>query len=82
MVAPAVVADVDPTRRSARTSCSAPRSRSSVSGTRRGGALANSTAYGLGAGVFTGDVANAVRFAREVDAGNVHINWTRCGAPT
>ena len=38
--------------------------------------LANSTNYGLGAGVFTGNVANAVRFAREVDAGNVHINWT------
>ena len=38
--------------------------------------LANATDYGLGAGIFTGDVANAVRFAREVDAGNVHINWT------
>ena len=25
--------------------------------------------------MFTGNVANAVRFAREVDAGNVHINW-------
>ena len=39
-------------------------------------ALANDTQYGLGAGVFTRDVNNALRFAREVDAGNVHVNWT------
>ena len=38
--------------------------------------LANVTRYGLGAGVFTRDMANAIRFAREVDAGNVHVNWT------
>ena len=37
--------------------------------------LCNRTSYGLGAGVFTRDIATAVRFAREVDAGNVHINW-------
>jgi acyl-CoA reductase-like NAD-dependent aldehyde dehydrogenase len=39
-------------------------------------ALANDTQYGLGAGVFTRDVNDALRFAREVDAGNVHVNWT------
>jgi glyceraldehyde-3-phosphate dehydrogenase (NADP+) len=39
-------------------------------------ALANDTRYGLGAGIFTRDVAYALRFAREVDAGNVHVNWT------
>ena len=38
-------------------------------------ALCNRTAYGLGAGVFTRDIGAAIRFAREVDAGNVHINW-------
>jgi glyceraldehyde-3-phosphate dehydrogenase (NADP+) len=38
--------------------------------------LANATRFGLGAGIFTRDVSNAIRFAREVDAGNVHVNWT------
>lgn len=39
-------------------------------------ALANDTRYGLGAGVFTRDVTIAMRFVREVDVGNVHVNWT------
>ena len=47
-----------------------------VSGIDEAIALANDTQYGLGAGVFTRDVNNALRFAREVDAGNVHVNWT------
>jgi glyceraldehyde-3-phosphate dehydrogenase (NADP+) len=37
---------------------------------------ANSTAYGLGAGVFTGDISGAVRAMRQIDAGMIHINWT------
>ena len=37
--------------------------------------LANDTNYGLSAGVFTKDIDAAVRFAREVHSGNVHINW-------
>jgi acyl-CoA reductase-like NAD-dependent aldehyde dehydrogenase len=69
-------------RSSARTTSSRPRlfgpavAVTSVSGIDAAVELANSTSYGLGAGVFTGNVANAVRFTREVDAGNVHINWT------
>lgn len=39
-------------------------------------ALANNTRYGLGAGIFTRDVSNAIRFAREAEAGNVHVNWS------
>ncbi|MEU7860567.1 aldehyde dehydrogenase family protein [Nonomuraea sp. NPDC049141] len=39
-------------------------------------AYANSTAYGLGAGVFTKDVSAAVRAMRQIDAGVIHINWT------
>lgn len=38
--------------------------------------LANATRFGLGAGIFTRDLSNAIRFAREVDCGNVHVNWT------
>ena len=41
-----------------------------VSGIDEAIALANDTQYGLGAGVFTRDVNHALRFAREVDAGN------------
>ena len=37
-------------------------------------ALANGTAYGLVAGVFTRDFASAHRLAREIDAGQVTIN--------
>ena len=38
--------------------------------------LANSTRYGLGAGIFTSDVGKAMRFIQEVDSGVVHVNWT------
>ena len=38
-------------------------------------ALANDTRYGLAAGIFTRDLAWAIKFAREVDSGNIHINW-------
>lgn len=38
-------------------------------------ALANDSRYGLSAGVFTRDLSRALRFAREVDSGNLHINW-------
>jgi glyceraldehyde-3-phosphate dehydrogenase (NADP+) len=39
-------------------------------------ALANDSKYGLGAGVFTRDVNQAMRFAREVQTGMVMVNWT------
>jgi acyl-CoA reductase-like NAD-dependent aldehyde dehydrogenase len=37
--------------------------------------LANATRYGLSAAVFTESLDTAIRFAREVDSGNIHINW-------
>ncbi len=37
--------------------------------------LANQTNYGLSAAIFTENLDNAMRFAREVDSGNIHINW-------
>jgi acyl-CoA reductase-like NAD-dependent aldehyde dehydrogenase len=38
-------------------------------------AMANDTPYGLSASIFTRDLDRALRFAREVDSGNLHINW-------
>ena len=38
--------------------------------------LANRSPYGLAAGIFTQDLDRALKFAREVDAGNLNINWS------
>jgi acyl-CoA reductase-like NAD-dependent aldehyde dehydrogenase len=38
--------------------------------------LSNDSKYGLGAGIFTRDVTQALKFARGVESGNVMINWT------
>jgi glyceraldehyde-3-phosphate dehydrogenase (NADP+) len=38
--------------------------------------LANDTRFGLAAGVFTRDLDRALRFVRDVDAGNLHVNWS------
>lgn len=38
-------------------------------------ALANDSRYGLAAGVFTENLDTAMRFARELETGNIHINW-------
>ena len=38
-------------------------------------ALANQTHYGLAAGIFTENLEWAMKFAREVESGNLHINW-------
>ncbi len=38
-------------------------------------ALANNSRFGLAAGVFTESVDTAMKFARELEAGNIHINW-------
>ncbi len=38
-------------------------------------ALANDSTFGLGAGIFTENVEWAMKFAREAEAGNLHINW-------
>lgn len=37
--------------------------------------LANRTVYGLSAGIFTENLDWAMRFAQEVESGNLHINW-------
>ena len=38
-------------------------------------AMASDTNYGLSAAIFTQDIDRALKFAREVPAGNLHINW-------
>ena len=38
--------------------------------------MANDTSFGLSAGIFTQDIDRAMRFAQQVDCGNLHINWS------
>ena len=38
--------------------------------------VANDTRYGLSAGIFTQDIDRAMRFAKDVDSGCLHINWS------
>jgi acyl-CoA reductase-like NAD-dependent aldehyde dehydrogenase len=76
-VAPAVVADVDPASPFSQDELFGPAvSVSTADDWQSAIAQANGTAYGLAAGIFTGDVGGAVRAIREIDAGNIHINWT------
>ncbi|MEK9967741.1 MAG: aldehyde dehydrogenase family protein [Ferrovibrio sp.] len=37
-------------------------------------ALANNSPYGLVAGIYTQDISNALRLARDIDAGQIFIN--------
>ncbi len=77
ILTPAVVANVDPSSPLSQDELFGPAVLISTAGDIDDAIqLANHTRFGLGAGIFTRDVSNAVRFAREVDAGNVHVNWT------
>jgi len=38
-------------------------------------ALANETDYGLSAAIFTKNIDWAMKFARKVESGNIHVNW-------
>ena len=77
LVSPAIVCDVDPKSAFAQDELFGPAiAVSSANGINEAIALANSTVYGLGAGVFTKNVDVAIQSAREIDAGIIHINWT------
>lgn len=77
VLSPAVVADVDPDDPLSTDELFGPAvAVTSVPDVESAIRLANATPYGLGAGVFTRDVRNAVSFARDVDAGSIQINWT------
>jgi acyl-CoA reductase-like NAD-dependent aldehyde dehydrogenase len=77
VVQPTIVADVSPEMAISRDELFGPAvAVSAVDGIDEAIELANATEYGLGAGIFTSDVTNALRFARDVDCGNVQINNT------
>lgn len=76
-VSPAILADVDPNAEIAQEELFGPAVViSNADNDAHAIDLANSTKYGLGAGIFTRDTDKAIRAMREVDAGIVHINWT------
>jgi acyl-CoA reductase-like NAD-dependent aldehyde dehydrogenase len=77
VVAPTVVADVDPASPFSQNELFGPAvAVSTAQDWEAAIAQANGTGYGLAAGVFTTDVAGAVRAMREIDAGSIHVNWT------
>ena len=77
VVSPAVVADVLPDMAISRDELFGPAvAVAPVTGIDEAIALANDSRYGLGAGIFTRDVTHALRFAREVECGNIQINST------
>jgi acyl-CoA reductase-like NAD-dependent aldehyde dehydrogenase len=77
VVAPTVVTDVDPASPLHQQELFGPAvAVSRADDWEEAVAQANGTPYGLSAGIFTRDIAGAVRAIREIDAGNVHINWT------
>jgi acyl-CoA reductase-like NAD-dependent aldehyde dehydrogenase len=77
VVTPAVVAAVDPHSPFSRDELFGPAvAVSAAPDIATAIAIANDNEYGLGAGIFTSDVATTARTMRQIDAGNIHINWT------
>lgn len=73
---PAVVADVNPEMRISRDELFGPAVAVTPFETiEEAIALANDSVYGLAAGIFTENVEWAMKFAREAEAGNLHVNW-------
>jgi glyceraldehyde-3-phosphate dehydrogenase (NADP+) len=73
---PTVVADVDPKMRISRDELFGPAVAVTPANTIDDAiALANDSNYGLAAGIFTRNLDWAMRFAREAESGNIHINW-------
>lgn len=75
--APTIVADVSPQMRLFKDELFGPAvAVTPVESVEEALALANNSEYGLSAGIFTRDIGRALRFARQVETGNVMINWT------
>jgi glyceraldehyde-3-phosphate dehydrogenase (NADP+) len=78
IIQPAIVANVDPYSAFAQDELFGPAvAISTARDVTHAIELANSTIYGLGAGVFTNNMNSAIQAMREVDSGVVHINWTQ-----
>jgi glyceraldehyde-3-phosphate dehydrogenase (NADP+) len=76
LLTPAMVADVSPTMRISCEELFGPAVAFTPFETvEEALALANDSRFGLAAGVFTENVGTALRFARELESGNIHINW-------
>ncbi len=73
--APTVIADATPDMRISREELFGPAvAVSAFDDIDQAIAMANDSRFGLSAGIFTQNVDWAIRFAREVDSGNLHIN--------
>jgi acyl-CoA reductase-like NAD-dependent aldehyde dehydrogenase len=71
-----VVADVKPTMRISCEELFGPAvAVTSVSDIDEAIHVANDSIYGLSAAIFTQNIDRALKFAREVQSGNLHINW-------
>lgn len=78
VIQPAIVTNVDPYSSFAQDELFGPAvAVSSARDVSHAIELANSTIYGLGAGVFTHNMNSAIQAMREIDSGVVHINWTQ-----
>src|SRR5262245_9101312 len=76
MYRPTLVADVKPTMKISHDELFGPAvGVSKAASLEEAIQFANQSRYGLSAGLFTQDIDSALRFAREVDSGNLHINW-------
>jgi acyl-CoA reductase-like NAD-dependent aldehyde dehydrogenase len=73
---PTVVADVDPKMRISCDEVFGPVvAVTATTGLDEAIAMANDTNYGLSAAIFTRDIDTAMKFVRECEAGNLHVNW-------
>ncbi len=76
MYAPTVLADVTPKMRVSYDELFGPAvAVTKVSDIDEAIKFANDSVYGLSAAIFTQNIDRALRFAREVHSGNLHINW-------
>jgi glyceraldehyde-3-phosphate dehydrogenase (NADP+) len=74
--APTILADVAPEMKVACDEIFGPAlGVSRIDGIDQAIAMANDTNYGLSAAIFTENLNWALKFAQQVDSGNIHVNW-------